>query len=454
VAGTYTVTITRNGVASTASTTVALQPAQTFYQDIDNDGYGNGAVSVTACTAPSGYVSQSGDCNDKNAAVKPGAAEICDGMDNDCDGQTDEDFSPIAYYQDYDKDGYGNAAVSKMACVQPVGYVLNNTDCNDRSNTIYPSAPEFCDKKDNDCDGLIDEELPTQTYYKDGDKDGYGSTVKVIACAQPVGYVSVNGDCNDVNAAIYPGAPELCDGLDNDCDGVVDDGLSLRTFYRDYDKDGYGTSATTLLACAAPSGYVGVSGDCNDRNAEISPAAPELCNGIDDNCNGTIDDSLALKPFYYDYDKDGYGGATTKQACAAPPGYVSLGGDCNDKNAAVNPGRPEVAGNGVDDNCNSKTDEVTMAAARAFDIAEQGALKAYASPNPSRSSFEIRAQSSSNSPLQVRITDGAGQVITYKNGLAPQQTIRLGAAYQPGIYYVEIRQGTEKTTLKLVKLGN
>jgi hypothetical protein len=133
---------------------------------------------------------------------------------------------------------------------------------------------------------------------------------------------------------------------------------------------------------------------------------------------------------------------------------VSLGGDCNDKNAAVNPGRSEVAGNGIDDNCNSKIDEATMAAARASDIAEQGALKAYASPNPSRSYFEVRLQSGSNSPVQVCITDQAGRVVTLKKGLAPQQTIRLGSAYPPGVYYVEIRQAAEKTMVKLVKLGN
>jgi N-acetylneuraminic acid mutarotase len=196
------------------------------------------------------------------------------------------------YYQDYDKDGFGNPNVSKLACSQPVGYVADNKDCNDRSNVIYPGAPEICDKKDNDCDGLIDEGLAIQTYYKDYDKDGYGSSYKVEACSQPAGYVMVSGDCNDGNATVYPNAPELCDGFDNDCDGVVDDGLNLTTFYRDYDKDGYGTTATTKQACATPVGYVSEKGDCNDNNKAINPGAAEVCNGIDDNCDGITDNGV------------------------------------------------------------------------------------------------------------------------------------------------------------------
>jgi hypothetical protein len=320
---------------------------------------------------------------------------------------------------------------------------------------VYPGGPEYCDGIDNNCNGLKDDGAVSKTFYQDWDQDGYGNpAIKTTACVQPVGYVANSNDCNDRNATAYLGAVEKCDGIDNDCDGVIDDGLLLKTFYKDADNDGYG-STTALQACAAPPGYVSRGGDCNANNAKVYPGAPELCDGLDNDCDGILDEGLTQKTFYQDYDKDGYGTSTVKKmACAAPLGYVATAGDCNDRNAAISPAKAEIAGNNIDDNCNGKIDETTMAAARAFDIAEQGTLRAYVSPNPGRSHFDIRVQSSSNSPAQVRITDAAGRLIYFNNGLAPQQTIRLGAAYRPGVYYAEIRQGAEKTTLKLVKLGN
>jgi hypothetical protein len=387
VAGTYTVTLTKGDSTATASTFVKTGEVKTFYRDVDRDNFG-GTLTITACRAPAGYVATGGDCNDNNPKVYPGGPEYCDGIDNNCNGLKDDGAVSKTFYQDWDQDGYGNPAIKTTACVQPVGYVANSNDCNDRNATAYLGAVEKCDGIDNDCDGVIDDGLLLKTFYKDADNDGYGSTTALQACAAPPGYVSRGGDCNANNAKVYPGAPELCDGLDNDCDGILDEGLTQKTFYQDYDKDGYGTSTVKKMACAAPLGYVATAGDCNDRNAAISPA------------------------------------------------------------------KAEIAGNNIDDNCNGKIDETTMAAARAFDIAEQGTLRAYVSPNPGRSHFDIRVQSSSNSPAQVRITDAAGRLIYFNNGLAPQQTIRLGAAYRPGVYYAEIRQGAEKTTLKLVKLGN
>ena len=134
------------------------------------------------------------------------------------------------YYQDYDKDGYGSASVSKLACSQPSGYVSNNSDCNDRNNTIYPNAPELCDGLDNDCDGVVDDGLTKKTFYKDYDKDGYGTSATTIqACAAPPGYVSSAGDCNDKNKAINPGAAEICNGVDDNCDGIIDNGVTTTT---------------------------------------------------------------------------------------------------------------------------------------------------------------------------------------------------------------------------------
>ena len=125
------------------------------------------------------------------------------------------------------------------------------------------------------------------------------------------GYTTCNGDCNDGNAQIHPGVPEICNNVDDNCNGIVDEG---------FDADG--------------DGYTSCGGDCNDANAQIHPGATEVCNGIDENCNGSIDEG---------FDNDG-------------DGFTSCGGDCNDSNPLIGPGQAEIC-NGIDDNCNGSIDE-------------------------------------------------------------------------------------------------
>ena len=138
-----------------------------------------------------GYTTCDGDCNDGDPAVNPGASEVCDAVDNNCDGTVDEG-------SDLDGDGYTTCA----------------GDCDDSLSAINPGATELCDGVDNNCDGTTDESV-------DADSDG------VTVCA---------GDCDDSDDAVYPGAAELCDGVDNNCDSVVDEGFDL-------DGDGYTTCA-------------------------------------------------------------------------------------------------------------------------------------------------------------------------------------------------------------------
>jgi hypothetical protein len=134
-----------------------------------------------------GYTSCAGDCNDFSPAIHPGVTEVCDSIDNDCDLAVDEGF-------DADGDGYSSCG----------------GDCNDAAPQIHPNQPETCNGIDDNCNQMIDEEF-------DGDADG------VTACG---------GDCNDANPAVFPGAAELCDGLDNDCDLAIDEG------FVDTDADG------------------------------------------------------------------------------------------------------------------------------------------------------------------------------------------------------------------------
>jgi subtilisin-like proprotein convertase family protein len=256
----------------------------TFYQNLDGDEFGNPDVSVMACSAPPGYVSENTDCDDTNPNVNPNAAEICNGIDDDCDTNVDENLLST-FYQDADGDSFGNLLQTAQACTAPQGYVSDNTDCDDGNNAIYPNAPEACNLLDDDCDLDIDEGV-LNTFYEDSDGDSYGNLLQTaLACTAPPGYVSDNTDCDDGNNAIYPNAPEACNLLDDDCDLDIDEGV-LNTFYADADADSYGNPLQTALACTVPPGYVSDNMDCDDGNNQINPAATELCNLLDDDCSG------------------------------------------------------------------------------------------------------------------------------------------------------------------------
>jgi hypothetical protein len=146
-----------------------------------------------------------------------------------------------------------------------------------------------CDGQDDDCDGEIDEGL-VQTFYKDADGDGFGGTVSVERCPDGVaGWSQRDGDCNDEDDGIGPHAPELCNELDDDCDGEIDDGLSVPTWYVDGDDDGWGDAA--LVACERPEGTSPRDGDCDDTTATTHPGAVEQCgDAVDNDCDGAVDD--------------------------------------------------------------------------------------------------------------------------------------------------------------------
>jgi hypothetical protein len=139
-----------------------------------------------------------------------------------CTSVTVNVIAAFTWYRDLDGDTYGNPSVTTLSCTQPTGYVSNNTDCNDSNPNIYPGAKEQCNGLDDDCDGNADEGQ-TSTYYQDADGDGYGDgSISVQACGPSAGYAEQPGDCDDGDPDVYPGAPEICDGVDSNCDTKVD----------------------------------------------------------------------------------------------------------------------------------------------------------------------------------------------------------------------------------------
>ncbi len=374
--------------------------ARPFYRDDDGDRYGVVSSVVTACDVPEGYSDTSGDCDDGAVAVHPGATEVCNGADDDCDFEVDDGVSNrcggcgevpaevCGNLVDDDCDGRIDEVVgcfcdgrTTPACytgrpgTADVGPCRGGTlacDCPGGAETcddgvwgacvgdVVPGA-ETCDGVDNDCDGAIDEGMATIDGFPDGDGDGYGdaSADPSRFCTLPDGFVDNADDCDDSTDLINPDRDEVCNFVDDDCDGLFDEDVGLLTLWPDRDDDGYGDrDARPTYACALMAGYVVDDGDCDDEATDVNPGMTETCDGVDQDCDDVIDDDPAdPSRFYADADGDGFGvSADAVWACFAPPHHAPVGGDCDDRFDTVNPGADEVC-NDVDDDCDTTVDD-------------------------------------------------------------------------------------------------
>jgi alpha-tubulin suppressor-like RCC1 family protein len=252
------------------------------------------------------------------------------------------------------------------------GFSESDGDCNDYRTDIYPGATEYCDDIDNDCDGIIDTDAADiPEWYQDSDADGYGvDTLTEQACSRPEGHVSASGDCDDDDPEVNPDAIEVCDGLDNDCDSLLDDSdeFWLTTtggvYYIDADSDGFGWAGFFQQACSQPPGMVEEIGDCDDNNYLIHPEANEICDSIDNDCDQSVDDAdddldaSTGEAHYTDGDGDGYGDPLSiGYACEAPASTVVVGGDCDDQNPNAWDSNAEETCDGEDNNCDGTPDE-------------------------------------------------------------------------------------------------
>lgn len=412
---------------SAAPDPCANQQDRIWFEDADRDGLGNPSVAIFTCPdgLPSGWVEDATDCDDLRASVFPGAIELCDGLDNDCDRAVDEGLPSQDYYVDFDGDGFGLGSTRVAACSQPPDSSTLAGDCDDFDALAFPGAAEVCDGVDNNCDGLVDAADPTLdpssgvSFFPDADGDGFGDGEdERFACSLPPGAVLDGSDCDDSSALVAPGEFEVCDGVDNDCDGLTDDSdpsllqITQREWFADEDADGFGDPATGFFTCTEPWYHVLDGTDCDDTDPDIfgpsttpwvwdgdgdgvgagsasdpscsapepgwvpasrgedcddtdpsrSPLQAEVCNGADDDCDGWVDledpdlDPGSTTAYLVDGDGDGFGGEPVF-LCEPPDDVVFLGGDCDDADPFVFPGQTEYCNGGIDDDCNGYVDD-------------------------------------------------------------------------------------------------
>ncbi|MEQ1564318.1 MAG: MopE-related protein [Myxococcota bacterium] len=316
--------------------------------DVNGDGYADLLVTAAnpsvvsrvylylgGCDDPDGDSVCGRDCAPDDPVTFPGSAELDD---------------PLACTRDADADGYGDA-------VAGLGYTPG-TDCDDGDPTVYPGADEVPgDGVDQDCD-----DADTCWLDADGDEVHGGGTIASadLDCLDPAEVPADGpaGDCDDSDADVFPGAPEPCDGVDSNCADGTDDEPTT-TVYEDVDGDGFGDPDAPGQACGPGDGWVADATDCDDLDDDVFPGGVQLCDGRDGDCDGSTDGDGPADLWYADLDEDGAGDPATETFTACPPtGWVRAGDDCDDADPGRSPTTPELADDGVDQDCDGKDEGV------------------------------------------------------------------------------------------------
>ena len=295
-----------------------------WYEDFDTDGYGNPTVAMDSCTQPSGYVSNSDDCNDTEELAWTGATEVCDGVDNNCSGDESDATDILTWYADTDADTYGDSANSVLDCNQPSGFVADSSDCDDNEGSLTPADMDLdgFSTCDGDCDDTDDLAYPGAAYndsatecLRDADGDGYGggevcytvslwdtriywepgyASLKVLVNGVEDGsYTNLGGDWEyydhcliDASGATVSFVYECTSTYDCPNQGfIISNEVFGDTLYEDGQMfDGSAPSQGTVYSEVVNS----TGTDCDDNDNFIYPGAPEEYNdGIDQDCDGS-----------------------------------------------------------------------------------------------------------------------------------------------------------------------
>ena len=199
-----------------------------YFADADGDGFGDSSTMILSCFDTVGYVLDSSDCNDLISEIHPGGFDVCNNIDDNCNGLLDEDAIFLTWYMDADADGFGNNLIDSISCFELSGYVFDETDCNDANNLVYPGATEICNSLDENCNLMIDEDLIFTTYYIDADGDNYGNAaIDSVWCSTVTGFITDSIDCDDNDPDIHPGIPEILNGIDDNCNKLIDEGVAI-----------------------------------------------------------------------------------------------------------------------------------------------------------------------------------------------------------------------------------
>ncbi len=565
--GAYT-QLTQNvaGCDSTITLNLTIVGSLTYYQDLDNDGYGNAAVSQTGCAVITGYVTNSSDCNDNNNAVYPGAVDIAgNGIDEDCNG-----FDAPLQLGIYQFTGtvdcatqdvvatntsaswtFSNFASQGNVCAAGAG-IFNRSDWNQTgfinlnqynefsivganctnlnlsklalnhrtSSTggtptilVRSSLDNFASNIDTIASAWNGNVLLTDTiilpatfanlssvtfrfyvinqatsgstlrmdnvslwgntisvtptlFYADADNDGFGDLINdSLSCSAPVGYVANSQDCNDADAAVNPNTVWYMDMdgdllgdlmttftgctpptgyvlTSGDCDDTNASVTSPTTYYSDVDQDGFGDDATAADFCLLPPGMVAIGGDCNDNNNAIYPGAIEICDGFDNNCNGTNDEGLIFNTYYLDSDNDQFGAGLGLVSCQTIPipGYVLVNGDCDDMNPNVYPGATEILDNDLDENCDGVDGYLGLS-----DLTN---VQVGLVPNPSNGVFAVQFNTEVANAM-IQVTDMNGKVLFQQitNGTSLEVS---NLSLSTGAYLVHVTLENQKEILRLI----